>query len=110
MKLRHAAALALVGWYFVTPRVFPTDQRSYELSTHDYLIHGKFQVDSGAPLSQWQINMIYSRESDCEHYRTAQIERFQKHPRRGSQNAAGKARSEGLCIAADDPRLKGRVN
>jgi hypothetical protein len=49
MTLRHAAALALVGWYLMVP----------PLSSD-----GK-EIDTAAKLSQWDARLRFDRASDC---------------------------------------------
>ncbi|HYA35912.1 MAG TPA: hypothetical protein VEF03_09835, partial [Candidatus Binataceae bacterium] len=54
MKLHHAAALALVGWYLITPPVvFDAQSKST-------------QVDQNAPLSQWKVRERFEKQKDCE--------------------------------------------
>ena len=48
MKPRHAAALALVGWYLMVP---PVDGKS---------------VDSDAPLSKWTVYATSDSARKCE--------------------------------------------
>ncbi len=50
MKRRHAAALALVGWYLMTAPV----------SNHGAI------VDQDAPLSEWTKGQLFDTESACE--------------------------------------------
>jgi hypothetical protein len=87
MNLRHAAALALVGWYLMVPP-----------STG-----GK--LDTKAPLSQWINEGAFDRADDCESARA-----------NGAMSNAGSGTSEqeikslremfahGQCIASDDCR------
>jgi hypothetical protein len=60
MRLRHAAALALVGWYLMVP---PTTD-------------GK--IDNSAPLSQWDIRSSFDSAATCE-------QAHHKHPMEGTQ-------------------------
>jgi hypothetical protein len=48
MKLRHAAALALVGWYLMMP---PSDGHS---------------IDRNAPLDKWEVYSGYDTAKECE--------------------------------------------
>jgi hypothetical protein len=50
MKFRHAAALALVGWYLIAPNRLPNS------TEHD--VH--------APLSQWTKLGKYATKDQCE--------------------------------------------
>jgi hypothetical protein len=65
MKLCHAAALALVGWYLMLPPVthpWMSDARHW--------INPQFPImdkcTPTAPLSQWTQYRAYERVSDCE--------------------------------------------
>jgi hypothetical protein len=51
MKLRHAAALALVVWYLIVPPP---------------VIHSSVPVDLDAPLSKWGIFSSHNSAADCE--------------------------------------------
>ena len=103
MKPRHAAALALVGWYLMMP---PFTERH--------------EINTDAPLTKWERLDSYSSAGDCAADRSILL--------RDSQNkskAADLAESTALrqgkvwdrtlaiarleasrCIASDDPRLK----
>ena len=55
MKPRHAAALALVGWYLIIPPVFsPMGQ------------HPRSFNDLSAPPNKWDIWAKFDSESECE--------------------------------------------
>ena len=100
MSTRHAAALALVGWYLMTPPGPDTGQ-------------GKL-VDINAALSKWTIGHVYDKAADCESQKIrARNEGYDlalKMLQDKNQNPVWGARSQGLihaeCIATDDPRLK----
>ena len=94
MKLRHAAALALVGWYLMMPPARPQT---------------RVPVDLDAPLSKWTVDSSYDTAAECRR----EIE-FAKQT---DARLAGDAPNEGLrlaiaglvhgqCISTDDPRLK----
>jgi hypothetical protein len=51
MKPRHAAALALVGWYLMVPPP---------------VLHSSLPVDLGAPLSEWRLFSLHDSVADCE--------------------------------------------
>jgi hypothetical protein len=55
MNLRHAAALALVGWYLMVPPF--TAQRA-----------GPVDVDDQAPLSKWTIAGSFDTAEQCRDY------------------------------------------
>jgi hypothetical protein len=82
MKRRHAAALALAGWYLLGPPL---------LREHD----GKLHVQNNVPLSHWKIVKFADTEQTCELLRG-----MHAGPVLSDQQAAS------ICIATDDPRLK----
>ena len=97
MKSRHAAALALAGWYLMVPPP---------------LLHGNPPVDLDAPLSEWRLFSMHKSAAECEKglvafYKLAKAElianpaderdRIQFHQLEDSQ-----------CIASDDPRLEAK--
>jgi hypothetical protein len=120
MKLRHAAVLALVGWYLMIPPFLKKDQ------------WGHLHADPNAPLSSWEYyheghNLTYDRAhalefrtlDECEHKRReiydgwfgVNGQRGLKDILRWDSNAIG-ARTEVVsdekCVASDDPRLKSK--
>lgn len=123
MKPRHAAALALVGWYLMVP---PSPYRS----------DGDTRPLSQIPISDWQTEHVYDSAQDCDqvlskwHKIAADVEKethefraaAKKNPKTGLLEAPGlktplmsKTTPEQLwfyenadCIATDDPRLKGK--
>ena len=99
MRLRHAAALALAGWYLMLPPV-----------------SGIGVVRGDAPLSQWSIDGSYDSARDCANAKTqrrAHIEMPLPGEKPGEITEQGMAVprlvwDSALCIATDDPRLKGK--
>ena len=101
---RHAAALAVVGWYLMMP---PDSAR---------IPHS---VDTTAPLPRWSIVANYTSQESCEKAladiqnkeldplvldTTGRLKRLQR-----GDVALGIARSiNSGCVASDDFRLKGR--
>ena len=94
MKLRHAAALASVGWYLMVPPVQKPTSR----------------------LSQWKTLKVFVTEALCEAERKAMIEEADSDETgessviafetpRGKQEFIARA---GSCVAASDPRLHPR--
>jgi hypothetical protein len=85
MKLRHTAALALMGWYlFVPPQT-----RTWWIGPERY--------DDAAPLSRWTIDRSFDKAGGCEAARLA------------TQQQAGDAAirmGHAVCVASDDPRLR----
>jgi hypothetical protein len=94
MTSRHAAALALVGWYRMTPP----------------LVHR--EPDETAALSGWSIGRAFDTAKECEDYRSWSQERTKSEmPNGGVHPVNTKQRfAEGIllsqCVASDDPRLK----
>jgi hypothetical protein len=105
MKPRHAAALALVGWYLIVP---PNSKVPHS-------------VDSTAPISRWRIITDFESADSCNQAltelknkngdpakldRTGRLRRFQRV--QPADPELGRARVDhAACIASDDPRLKG---
>jgi hypothetical protein len=105
MKLPHAAALALMGWYLMVP---PT--------VGPYL-----RLDLSAPVSRWKIVQSFDTATACEGY----LQEMKEGPGalHGEYSVAPKFKMEGLekmqdmgiptsaltaarCIFSDNPRLK----
>jgi hypothetical protein len=85
MKLRHAAALALVGWYLMVP----PQTRTWWIGPERY--------DDAAPLSRWTTERSFDKAEACEAARLA------------TQEQAGDAAirmGHAACVASEDPRLK----
>jgi len=85
MKPRHAAALALVGWYLMAPPRFPKDKSPYAL-------------DASAPLSRWHSINSFDSAVECKAEKTRLTDSHNE-----TLGAIGMASN---CIASDDPRLK----
>ena len=91
MKPRHAAALALVGWYLMTP---PFRGKEYDVK---------------ADLSEWTIMKKFDTRKECKDY-PAQLQKSLEE--RVSQGGPDMRINKWLfdraqCIETDDPRLKG---
>jgi hypothetical protein len=83
MSSRHAAALALVTWYLLGPPLVRGQD-------------GKLHIQKNVPLSHWEIMQFADTEQTCQTLRGIQV-----GPVLSDQQAAS------ICIATDDPRLKG---
>jgi hypothetical protein len=88
MNIRHAAALALVGWYLL---ISPADKPD-------------------APLSQWHVFKSFDKAAECESERTDgvgagnwnwEVPRFSE-----KSDPAGWKLPRSTCVQGDDPRLK----
>jgi hypothetical protein len=104
VKPRHAAALALVGWYLMVP---PDSTVPHS-------------VDSAAPMSRWSIVTNFESADTCKQAltelqnkngdpakldATGRLRRFQK--REPADLGLARARIDhASCIATGDPRLK----
>jgi hypothetical protein len=89
MKVRHATALALVGWYLMIPPGQP----------------GKKQLtpDVNAPLSEWSIQSSFDTAAEC----TEAQQQLHKDISKSEDSATSTELLMATCIATDDPRLKG---
>lgn len=95
---RHAAALALVGWYFLLPPIRVLGPKNDP--------NTPIEFDEKAPLAEWKIIQGFDAIKDCYDY-PAHLEKLLHDPRHPGTNAASKEWFEkGQCIATDDPRLK----
>jgi len=98
VKLPHAAALALTGWYLMTPPVTQT-------------LAGLMRYDK-APLQDWQIQGTFDGKIECDRALTDYVSdpnnnafyRAETDAVRRKYLAQEKIVAE--CIATDDPRLK----
>ena len=87
MSIRHAAALALVGWYMMMP---PTG-RDYPMGNVD------------APLTQWKKRAtVYRDQAECEHV----LDRIRRNTNAKNKQTAVRYYKQAQCVSADDPRLK----
>jgi len=99
MKPRHAAALALCGWYLLEPIPdHKTNKTLYE-----------------APLAYWETEGSFDRAVDCEQMRKGNVElmsnlrkkSFRPHTDQSPGSDLGlQGALAAKCIATDDPRLK----
>jgi hypothetical protein len=86
MKLRHVAALALVG---------------SNLTFSFYGINGgQISYDSNSPLNRWSILKSFDSASECEAAR-AEIRDREKKERQNFKIIL-------RCVSSDDPRLKAK--
>jgi len=93
MKLGHAAALALVGWYLMTP---PTS---------------KDKIHDDLPLSQWVKVQSFDTELQCQNALTDSYNpSIDKRMRGTTKSEAYKLFKQFMedmrCVSTDDPRLK----
>ena len=90
MKLRHAAALALVGWYLMVP---PTENG---------------QLNLHAPLNKWIIDSEYDSAGDCQDIIAGWAALYPniKEHHAALRKADIRPIVNGQCVATADPRLK----
>jgi hypothetical protein len=93
MKLRHAAALALVGWYLMLPP-----------DTSDKLYPPPY---SSIPLQKWSIIESYDTAAACEAGYRKYLADYNKYPQiPHDYNSDYQRWNASKCISTDDPRLK----
>jgi len=104
MKLRHAAALALVGWCLILPPIVYPPQSN-----------GPTHVEQNAPLSQWRVWRRFDSQKDCEEAlqlgfkKPAELRATRPPPAVGTGVWTGYADAQAeaaRCVKDDDPRLK----
>ena len=89
MKPCHAAALAVVGWYLMTP---------------PWVAQGTF--DATAPVSKWHQASAYDSAAECQSYRSSMLDYYKAHPKAKDADWFERVFGASQCIATDDPRLK----
>ena len=90
VKFRHAAALALAGWYLILPPLTP---------------NGRW-IDTTAPLSAWyKVKPPYASKDGCERAKNGMIALHRANPSSPSKLLSLKDEQAGLCVHSDDPRL-----
>jgi hypothetical protein len=95
MKLRHAAALALVLWYLMVPpsKGSPT-----------------FLFDARAPFNKWTVRDTFDTASECRQSAKTTARLFKAFAKKDGTAAAinnSKRFATAICLETDDPRLKG---
>jgi hypothetical protein len=91
MNSRHAAALALLGWYLMSPPLALSSSRQISL-------------DLSKPLSEWYPLESYETVADCN----KEIDAMNKRAvSQALKHHTMLELSHAQCIASDDPRFKG---
>ena len=104
MKFRHAAALALVGWYLMMPPT-PLLNKPSHLGPSPLYPNGTdlpYTVgppDPDAPISQWKSVGSFDLVAECKAAQDGYLKQFSKQP------AMVESLLDAQCIASDDPRL-----
>jgi hypothetical protein len=103
MKVSHAAALALVGWYLAAPPIMSDPEPT---GPHN----GPESAALMAPLGFWFKYGEFDSAAECkdeELYRWRMGAReFAKKPTSAEDRAVAFRNAQVQCIASDDPRLK----
>jgi hypothetical protein len=91
MKSRHAAALALVGWYLMVPP----------------LTNNGRSTDTRTALSTWQVLKSLASAPECEAERNQLQHDANEQPNKDKNTLLAQyIAAHSQCIASDDPRLK----
>lgn len=115
MNPRHAAALALVGWYLMVPPSIAETSWGCAGGVTDWLLgawigDAKHRdnctklmeiADSNAPLSKWLRLDAFDTIKECDAERRENLARGRDN---GSRATSPPMQPE--CVASDDPRLK----
>ena len=97
MKPRHAAALALVGWYLMVPPILSN-------GPSPSIVDARVGVEK--PLSEWDVQDTFDSATECKRARqTLTAKTVANDP--NLRALLEKADSLAQCVATDDPRLKG---
>jgi len=112
---RHAAALALVGWYLIFPPIVCEKNRPPVQEGNATTLHQPCEPDASRPISEWTIAVPFDTAEAC----LQKVQEFQdgtaakkvgekaeqKDP--GIKNwLAGGGLADAQCVATDDPRLR----
>jgi hypothetical protein len=96
MNLRHATALALVGWYLIVPPIAR-------------LPNSCPVPDMGAPISKWTVREGFDEAKDCNLHQTIDFINGSNVEKQAAactmKRAAAQAMEDAQCIFADDPGL-----
>ena len=96
MKPRHAAALALVGWYLMVPQIQSEKQN----------LIGPFTESHEPDFPNWHQVGSYDTAAECEAAR-AQLPATLIYDHPVAKDTLAVVAKFAQCIAPDDPRLKG---
>ena len=97
MNLRHAAALALVGWYLMIP---PTRGAPAEILYH-------------APISLWEVSDQYDSKVECQNSLKEIVKNAQHNSDQCTNGDCAVTVAQlagGRCMAFDDLRLKNNAS
>jgi hypothetical protein len=101
MKPRHAAALALVGWYLIAP--WTSAENAWEGIMGPSISEG----------DKWATLDTFDTGSECKRALALGQEQAIKQAKKPKPDASDPDRfydmNNARCIATDDPRLKGKT-
>ena len=72
MKPRHAAALALVGWYLMVPP-YSALKTVTDATTGQRRFPTQTEIEQAAPLSAWTLGAGFDLAAECYHFHTEAI-------------------------------------
>ena len=107
MKLRHATALTLLGWYLLMPPMLGGNPPIYPSA----------RPDLAAPLEKWLVTDTFDSASQCrtalasvlEVPKNLDVEKLTaQQVAQIKESKKGTWASSYQCVASDDPRLKGK--
>ena len=91
MKVRHAAALALVAWYLMAPHIGSVTSKRNPAT-------GYYDAYSTEPFCVWEITGSYDSAAECG----MALDKANQRAKQDCPNCSAIA----VCIATNDPRLK----
>ena len=86
MKPRHAAALALVGWYLLAPPLY------------------RGEVDEKAPLKEWAVLQSFGTVAECSQWLSVLLDKADLDP--ATRTVVKHRLLAASCVSTDDPRLR----
>jgi hypothetical protein len=86
VNLRHAAALALLGWYLMMPPPYSADVHS---------------LDESAPMTSWTQLSAFDTAKECEDYKLEFHLRLEK-----KDKARADYENSAACVESTDLRFK----
>jgi hypothetical protein len=98
MKIRHAVAPALIGWYLMVPP----------------LVNAPYKIDTEAPLANWKVHQTFGTAEECnnsllaaknkyEHTASAPLGSIEKGTR-----AFALQMTFAQCVSSNNPNLKAK--
>ncbi len=103
MKPRHAAALALAGWYLMWPPLRVTWLDWLQGRTSESL-------QKYAPVAEWNVHKAFATPAECNAAQAAEVQdtmdALQKNQSDETLEINAESAIYSQCIATDDPRLK----